>query len=229
MKKMTVTSVLWAATRGLLPVLALLPLCWAGPALGQQLIRQGTIKMGMNRLMTSGATFSVVDDATGTTGTNTGSTTGNEIFFEYIVFGRLGVEGSTTLTRAVRDYQLEDSGATLLADVQDSARQLMFGLNLYLSDHEKGGLKYYFGLATGQVYVTQAISGSGTFPSGLISHQVPVNTLKLGVDWIRDRAGLRLQLISQTGSTTDRSTLGGYTQTIDYTATVLAIGAFAFF
>ncbi|MEE8396229.1 MAG: hypothetical protein V3S29_09255, partial [bacterium] len=181
------------------------------------MIRQGTIKMGMNRLMTSGPSFTVEEDATATTGSNTGSTTGNEVFIEYVLFGRLGVEASTSLTQAVRDYELEDASATKLADVQDSVRHAMFGLNLYLTDHEKGGLKYYFGLGTGQVYVTHAISGAGTFPSGLISHRVPVNTLKLGMDWISERAGFRLQVISQTGSFTDRSSLSGYRQTIDYT------------
>lgn len=211
---------------------ALLLMAFSSPAWAQLAAPQlGTIKVGMNRTIFNGATYKVEDDAGTVSGSESGSMSGTDVFIEYILFGRFGVEASTTLSRPRRSFELNDGTATLMSEVEDRHRTSLFGLNVYLNDHAKGGLKYYFGLATGETRVTRNLGGSGTLSAfnGTYQDTVPVETLKLGVDWILEKAGIRVQYISMTGSATDRNTLTGYNETVSYDATVLAIGAFAFF
>ena len=61
------------------------------------------------------------------------------------------------------------------------------------------------------------------------SQSVPVNVLRLGMDWITDKAGIRAVISSQTGEAADTEAITGYKQTLNYTAIVAGIGVFAFF
>lgn len=208
-------------------LLMLLLMLWGSAASAQVRRAQSTVKMGLSRTLLSGATYTLEETSSGTTASNSDAMQGNQLFFEYVFFGRIGLELSTGLTEMVRNYDLE-SGGTTISSVEESARTSLLGLNLYFSDHGAPGLKFFFGLGTGIVSVSQKFTG-GTLGSQSASHSVPVNVLRLGMDWIRDKAGFRAQVATQTGESADAETLTGYKQTVDYTGTVAGIGVFAFF
>lgn len=220
-----------AAPRALLPLVlgAALLLATALPALGQAPSRGGksNTKIGLNRVSLSGATYTLADSTGSVEATNSDPLTGNELYLEYIFFGRIGLELGVGVTEMTRSYELE-SGGTNLGNVKESARSALVGLNLYFSDHSSPGVKTFFGLGGGVITVDHAISG-GSLGGQSSSQTVPVNTLKLGLDWIKENSGLRVQAFSHTGETIDTEAIEGYTQTVDYTATGFSIGVFAFF
>jgi opacity protein-like surface antigen len=194
-----------------------------GPARG----RQSNTKIGLNRVNLSGATYTLAETAGTTEVSNSDALTGNEVFLEYIFFGRIGLEFTLGLTEMQRSYELS-SGGTTISNVEESARSALLGLNLYFSDHASPGIKTFFGLGSGVVSVDHSLRG-GTLGTQSSSVAVQVNTLKLGLDWIKENSGLRVQVLSQTGEDIDTQAIAGYTQTVDYTATGLSIGVFAFF
>ena len=200
---------------------------WDGAASAQTRRGQSTVKMGLSRTFVGGATYQLEETATATTTSNSDTMQGNELFLEYVFFGRIGLELATGLTEMVRNYELE-SGGTTISSVEESARITLIGLNLYFNDHGSPGIKYYFGLGAGVASVSHTFTG-GTLGSQSSSQSVPLNVLKVGLDWITDKAGLRVQVATQSGEATDTEAITGYKQTLDYGATIIGIGVFAFF
>lgn len=209
-------------------LLVLIPLMLWQPEASAQVRRgQSTAKIGLVRTFVSGVKYELEETASSTTASNSDAMEGNELFLEYIFFSRIGLELATGLTEMTRNYDLKSDGTTI-SSVEESARTTLLGLNFYFSDHGSPGVKFFFGLGTGIISVSHKFSG-GTLGSQSSSQSVPVNVLRLGMDWITDKAGIRAVVSSQTGEAADTETLTGYKQTLNYSATVAGIGVFAFF
>ena len=216
-------------TKKTILVSAILLLALATSAYGQG--RQGrgsTMKAGLVRTIISGPAYTIENADGSVSATNADPLTGNDVFFEYVLFNRLGLEARTGLTAATRNYQLDDSTGAVLTNVTESARPTTVGMNLYFAGHTGAGLKPFLGLGAGQVAVALEFSG-GTLPVQTITQTVPLNTLKLGVDWVKENSGIRLEVVSQSGSIIDTSSIATYTQTVDYTGTVIGVALYAFF
>lgn len=194
---------------------------------GEAAIGPSTFRLGFNRSLIGGATYTLTEVGTGITASNDDSLTGNDLFAEFVFFNRFGIEFSVALTDAEREYKLE-SGGTLIANVDETARLSAVSANLYFQDQSTPGFKFFFGLGTGVFRVQHKFSG-GTLGTESSKENVLVNMMKFGMDWLTDNAGLRLQVISMEGDTKDSGEVAGHDQILDYTATVLAIGVFAFF
>jgi hypothetical protein len=193
---------------------------------GEAAIGPSTFRLGFNRSLICGATYTLTD-STGAAVSNSDSLTGSDIFAEFVFFNRFGIEFNTALTDAEREYKLE-SGGTLISNVDETARLSSVSANLYFQDQSTPGFKFFFGLGTGVFRVQHRFAG-GTLGNESSKENVAVSTVKVGMDWLTENAGLRVQVISMEGDTTDTGEVPGFEQTLDYTATVLAIGVFAFF
>jgi len=190
--------------------------------------RSPTIKAGLVRASHSAPTFTLAKSDGSLTTTNADPMVGNDMFLEYILFGRLGLEVRSGMTAAVRNYQLTDANGAIISNVKEEARPTMMGLNLYFSSHESGTLKPYVGLGSGRINVNMDFS-SGSLGPQQSKHKVPINTIKFGVDWVKDNAGARLEVLNQSGSNIDSTSIPTYSQTADYTTTVIGLALFAFF
>lgn len=201
---------------------------WHSAASAQIRRGQSTAKIGLVRTFVSGVKYELEETASSTTASNSDAMEGNELFLEYVFFSRIGLELATGLTEMVRNYDLLKTDGTKISTVEESARTTLLGLNFYFSEHGSPGVKFFFGLGTGVVSVSHKFSGD---PLGnqSSSQSVPVNVLRLGLDWITDKAGIRAHVSSQTGEAADTETITGYKQTLNYSATVVGIGVFAFF
>ncbi len=206
-----------------------LTLAWGAGAQAQTQARGGSsnTKIGFNRISLSGPAYTLKEDATGTTAENSDAMTGNGLFVEYLLFGRIGLELDLGIPELTRTYELE-SGGTTISTVTETAQAILLGLNLYFSSHEVPGVKPFFGLGAGTLSVDHKFGG-GTLGTQSSSQTLQLNVLKVGLDWIKDNSGLRAEVYSWTGQSSDTAAIQGYTQTIDYTATGFAIGVFVFF
>ncbi len=126
-----------------------------------------------------------------------------------------------------RDYELTTVDT---AQVDETVRSTMIGANLYFTDAAGKGFKLLAGLATGFMSVSHEFTG-GTLDGQSSSVSVPVNSIKLGAEWVLDNAGARLAYHMLSGELTDSEALqaAGFEQGFDYTATMLTLGIFAFF
>jgi len=201
----------WAA------LLALVSALWALPAQAQFRGREPNLKIGLNRVMVSGANYEV--DGVGDTSE---PFVGNDLFIEYVFFGRIGVELAYSLTPYTRTSDLD----TGLSDTE-SVTSALAGANLYFGRNRTRGFNFFFGLATG-TYSSKHEFDGGALDGQTASQTVPVNVMKLGVDWIMEQAGLRLQYGVVSGKLTESEDLG-VAQTLDYNASLLTVGVLAFF
>ena len=199
----------------------------AQPALAQRRGSVPNVKIGLNRQLLSGYTYSLEEDATGTSVSNADGMQGNEIFAEYIFFEMISLELGYGLTTLARSYDLEDSG-TKISTVNESVSTVLVGSNLYFNGSSGTGLKYFLGLDTGIYTVAHDFSG-GTLGEETSSIPVAVNTIKLGVDWLMTNAGFRFQYLNVTGEDSDTSAISGYTQNFVFESGVATIGVLAFF
>lgn len=186
------------------------------------------IRIGFNRNLVSGVTYTL-DNTSGTTSaSNSDSLTGNDLTAEIILFNRFGVELNVGLLPMEREYKLEEADGTLIANVDESARLISLSTSLYFQDLSTTGFKFFFGLGAGIVQVSHEFS-DGTLGPESSDETITVNLIKFGVDWLTDKAGLRVQIVSMEGDTQDGQEIPGFEQTINYTATVATIGVFTFF
>lgn len=210
---------------------ALLSIFLASPAQAQfagESTGAANIKLGFNRNLISGAKYTLENNSTGESFTNSDSMSGNDVSAEFILFNRFGVELNVGLLPTEREYQLQDASGTLVANVDETATPILLSTNLYFQDLSTTGFKFFFGLGAGLVSVSHNLTG-GTLGSDSSDVTVTVNLIKVGMDWLTDKAGFRAQVVSMEGSTQDGLEIPGFLQTIDYTATVATIGVFTFF
>ncbi len=225
-----------------------------------QLAKQKKWKIGLNRL-TTGVTYKyeteyLENQADTTTSeiskSSSGDVSNTELMIEYIFAGRFGLEFNLNLTPGIRNYSFETNNEKIGDIVESVQSGFLFGSNLYFSDHSADGFKFFAGLLTGSFTVTHVYSNGGDRPASLTSEQealladnfkssqtssktVPVQIIKLGMDWIRESVGFRAQFITvQASETVTSSTLGKTEQNEKQTETVtlsggLALGIFSHF
>ena len=209
----------------------LLALTLASPAMAQDGRRRSgpTMKVGFNRQMLSGYTYTLEDTGTTTEYTNSDPMQGNEISMEYVFFDRMGFEVGVGVTPLARNYELT-MGATKVT-VEEKARTLLYGANLYFNGASGNGFKFLAGLNTGRMTVSHSFDGAGSAVDQK-SSTVPItlNGIKLGFEWLSDNAGARLTYGTLTGGRKVKNTpVAAWDQTYAYTAAMLTLGIFAFF
>ena len=210
-------------------VAALLLFGFGTPAQAQVLeeaIGPNSFRIGINRTLISGAKFTVENTAGTISDSNSDSMTGNDLYAEMVFFSRFGIEVDIGLTEMEREYDLNIGGT--LASVDESSRLTAVFANLYFQDQSTTGFKFFFGLGSGVVQVTNSFT-SGALGVGSVRQSVQVNLMKIGLDWLTENAGFRTQLITMTGDKENETAIPGFKLISDYSATVFAIGIFAFF
>ena len=217
---------------GLLAISAALLLLAMGPLAhaqegGEQSLGPANIKLGFNRSLVSGATYTLTNSSDESV-SNSDSMTGNNVYAEFILFSRFGVELNVGLLEMEREYALSDSSGTLLANVTETARPTTVSFNLYFQDQSSTGFKFLFGLGAGIIDVEHNFSG-GSLGTEYSNETVTINLMKFGMDWLTEKAGFRAQVVAMEGDKKDSDEIATYQQTIDYTATVATIGVFTFF
>src|SRR5690349_13231266 len=145
-------------------------------------------KIGLDRLSLSGATYTHETIATSAKETNSDTLTGADAFIEWIASEHFGLEYTTTITPLQRSYKL----GTVSDNVNESTSLSLLSVNLYFTKAQRKGFQYAVGVATGTASVKQDFEG-GTLGKKSTSASVPITAVKLGVEWITNLAGVRLQ------------------------------------
>ncbi|MDH5751370.1 MAG: hypothetical protein OEZ59_02995 [Deltaproteobacteria bacterium] len=186
------------------------------------------IKIGMARNMLSGYQYTL-DDGTNTYD-NADGMQGNEVSFEWIFFDRISIEIDYGLTPLERNYEIID-GAAVTVNVDESARTMLYGTNIYFNGASGSGFKLLMGLRTGTITVTHEYTGTGSTLDTLSSSvKVPVNLVDLGVDWVFDNAGVRLKYSMLNGKTKVQDSPDvGFTETFEFGGGMTTLGIYSFF
>jgi len=199
---------------------------WALAARAQG-VDQPTIKIGLNHQIVTGASYTLEDTAGTTSVSNSDTMTGTELFLEWLIFNRVGLELGASVTPLERTYELE-SGGTTVSEVTESAQLIVFGANLYLNRRTSRGFQYLIGVGGGTLTVSHEFK-NGSLGNQSSSLTLPVTFIKVGVDYLIRGGGARLQFSSFTGSARDIDEISGYKQTLDYNLGILGLGVFIFF
>ncbi len=186
-----------------------------------------SIKIGLDRLVLSGASYTHQDLLTTTKESNTNSVSGAELFVEWLASDHFGLEIASTVAPLQRSYQL-GSGTPVSDNVNESATFTTIGANLYFTRAKRKGFQYLVGVATGTMQVKHEFEG-GTLGKVSSTNSFPINTVKLGVEWVTEMAGVRLQYVATSGSTSNTTQLTNVKQTVNYTGGMAVLGVYAFF
>jgi hypothetical protein len=186
------------------------------------------IKIGLDRLSMTGATYTHETLAAASQEKNKDALSGADLFIEWIASDHFGLEVAGTIAPLERSYKL-GSGATPVSDnVNESASYTTVGVNLYFTRATRKGFQYSIGVATGTVQVKHEFEG-GTLGKASSSSAFAITAVKMGVEWVTELAGVRLQYQSTSGAASNTTELTGVKQTVDYSGGILALGVYAFF
>ena len=183
-------------------------------------------KIGINRVVLGDAKYT--HDTGSGVATGTGNMTGNDLVLEFLMFERFGLELSTALTSAERNYSLVIGGTTISSNVTETVSVTQIGVNLYFGAAYKKGFNFLIGLGLGPAKVTHEFEG-GTLGTTSSTNTINLNTLKLGFDWVTELATLRLQYQNWNGRTSSSTNLTNVLQTVDLGGDVFVLGVLAFF
>lgn len=184
------------------------------------------MKLGLNRQMVTGYTFTIEAAGGAPSYDNAEGTQGNELYFEWVFSDRISFEMGSSITPMVRSYDLGVNGA--FSSVSESSKITLTGANLYFGSAGSEGIVFFTGLATGKVAIAHEFTG-GSLGDQTSSASVPVNTLKLGMDWVMAGANARLMYSMVSGDYSDSTSITGYKLSYDYKATILTLGVSAYF
>lgn len=206
---------------------------WAGAllVLGTAVYAVGgepSIKIGLDRVSLSGATYTHETIATGNEETNNDAMAGADLFIEWVASDHFGLEIAGTVAPLSRSYQLGSGATPVSENVSESASYTTLGVNLYFTRATRKGFQYAVGVATGTMQVKQEFEG-GTLGKASSSTSFPITAVKLAVEWVTEMAGARLQYLGFNGSSSNTTELSGVKQTVNYTAGALSLGVYAFF
>jgi len=205
----------WLVRAMAMAVLALL--AGASPALARS-----AFKVGLDERQLSGAAYTH-DNGT-TKLENSDLLVATQLTLEFLPTESFGLEVAYALSPLQRNYQLGANGATS-SNVLEEASYVLYGANYYLFRDDRQGLHPLIGVATGTIGVTQKFEG-GTLGSTSTAATVNVNVLKLGMEWVGEKAGLRLIYESWSGQSSNATKLAGIRQTNNYTGTSIVLGVF---
>lgn len=182
-------------------------------------------KVGMSQAFVSGASLTLEDPGANIY-TNTDSMAGNIVFAELLFMGKLGLEVNFSLTPLIRNFEILETAGTSIS-AQEKTTVSMGGMNIYFNA-PIGGFIFFFGLGTGTYSVKHDYIG-GTLGTDSSKVTIPINTMKLGADWVTKGGGLRLQYLINTGKATTQTNASLWKVTSDYTAGLFAVSIFALF
>ncbi len=186
---------------------------------------ESSFRIGLDEVQLTGATYT--HDTSGTKLTNSDTMIGTQLMVEFLPTDFFGIEVDYAISPLQRHYQLGTNGATS-NNVSEQASYTTYGANFYMFREEKRGLHPTFGVATGQIAVSQKFE-AGTLGNQTTNNTVDVNILKLGLEWVLNRAGVRLQYQAWSGDASNSTKLTNVRQTNSYTGSALALGVFALF
>ena len=144
--------------------------------------------------------------------TSQGAMPDTELLLEYVLSQRVGIEVGVGIIPAVRDFELKAESQSVGEIKQTLSMKYLFGINAYFSAIGGNGFKPFSGIGVGSFSVASAYKNGGRVNSNLSEKEqsdliaifpekqtvvtaVQGQYLKLGVDWLIDAAGLRLQYI----------------------------------
>lgn len=207
--------------RRLITVMITMTLILAVNTAYAQFQKQKKWKVGLNRF-NAGISYKYDTDRYDTSSSTTAETEASEnsagtiaattVMMERIFLGLFGVELDIGITSGRRNYTFEttskDDEKTKIGDIVETTKPTyLYGANWYFKDHSSPGWKIFFGVLTGVFSVTHEYSNGGerdddeddtltAFRSTQTSSKnVPVQVLKLGVDWIRESVGIRFEYL----------------------------------
>ncbi|MFI5400419.1 MAG: hypothetical protein ACHQZQ_05145 [SAR324 cluster bacterium] len=198
-------------------------------------VSQASWLVGLDEVQLSGAKYTFNDNLTNPS--NSGSMVGTDLVLEWLPSNRFGIEADYGVLPLERRYQLGTAGA-ISNNVTERATPALLGANLYLTPNDKPGIHPTFGVAYGQLDVRQQFDG-GTLGHLVTHNTVPINVLKLGLEWVFGSAVfgggpssfgvLRLQYQAWTGGRVNTSAITGVRQELDYNSSAIVLGAAASF
>lgn len=183
------------------------------------------IKLGVDAVDLTAATYT--HDTAGIKDSDRGNMVGAQLTLEYLPIERFGLEVAYSLSPLQRSYQLGNGGATA-NNVTEQASYTTIGANMYPFYRRREGLHPLIGVATGQLNVTQKFQG-GTVGNVSTSNTVNITIVKLGLEWVIERAGFRLQYQQWSGETTNTTKIVGVRQTNSYDGAAVSLGVFSLF
>lgn len=188
-------------------------------------LARADFKVGLDEVDLSGAKYT--HDANGTKTTVSTDMVGTQLALEWLPTDFVGFEIDYSAAPLQRNYELGSSGA-ISNNVTETASFTTFGANFYPFREEKRGIHPLIGVAAGTIDVSQKFEG-GTLGNVSTTNSVTINQLKLGLEWVGNRAGVRLQYGIWSGSTSNTTKLTGVRQTNDYSGSAVSLGVFALF
>jgi hypothetical protein len=183
------------------------------------------LRLGLDGVQVADARY--VHDTAGVRDEQRGFMVGSQVSLEYLPTEQFGLEVAYSLSPLERGYQLGIAGATS-NNVTEQASYTTLGANMYLFYKKRDGLHPVIGVATGALSVTQKFEG-GTVGSLSTTNTVNINLVKLGLEWVINNAGFRVQYQQWAGQTNNTTKIPGVRQTNSYDGSALSLGVFAFF
>jgi hypothetical protein len=183
------------------------------------------IKLGLDAVQMAGAKYT--HDAAGIKDEDRSFMVGSQVSLELLPTEQFGLEVSYSLSPLERSYQLGIAGATS-NNVTEQASYTTIGANMYLFYKKRDGFHPVIGVATGTLTVAQKFEG-GTLGNISTTNTVNINIIKLGLEWVINSAGFRLQYQQWAGETNNTTKIAGVRQTNSYDGSAISLGVFSYF
>jgi hypothetical protein len=154
------------------------------------------------------------DSTTKVSANNSGQLYSTSLVLEYLFGGRkspalFGVEFDLGTSTGQRNFTIENENKKIGDVLQKLNTNFLYGGNVFFSDGGEEGFNWSIGLMTGTVSVKQTFQNGNVYdgstdPDSTItynssqesSHTIPVEILKLGLEWILETAVFRFEYFS---------------------------------
>ena len=153
-------------------------------------------------------------DKTKVSANSSGQLYSTSLVLEYLFGGRkspalFGVEFDLGTSTGQRNFTLENSNKKIGDILQKINTNYLYGGNVYFSDGGEEGFNWSVGLMTGSMAVKQTFQNGNVYDGGSdpdsditynttqeSSHTIPVEIVKLGLEWILETAVYRFEYFS---------------------------------
>ena len=205
----------------LLPLVALFVMTAASTVFAQ--FGEPSVKIGIARIQHYDPEY-IHDDGT-LPSKVTKEMKGAELFFEYILYERFGLEMNYTLTPLSRTYDL----GVISDNVEETVSYFLYGANYYWANKaNKKGSAFLLGISTGKATVSHSFEG-GTLGKQSTTNSPTILVTKLGWDYNFDFGGARFQYQLVEGQDSNTTEITGVRQTVNLDSNAFLLGVFAFF
>ena len=197
-------------------LISLLALAWTHHTLAAKKQRNWRIGLGrmINTVYYGYDTKKGDSDLTKVSTNSSGQLYSTSLVMEYLFGGRkspalFGVEFDLGTSTGQRNYTLENKNKKIGDILQKLNTNFLYGGNIFFSDGGEEGFNWSLGLMTGTITVKQTFQNGNVYdgssdPDSDItynstqesSHTVPVEIMKLGLEWILETAVFRFEYFS---------------------------------